>query len=110
MQVKSGRFDAAAEWLRTKSSPDATADFTASGWSAIAGYHVIPKKLQAVVRYETYDPNTAVSGDESDTWTVGFNYFIKGDDLKFSLNYLLGDPAGPLSDQGRLLARMQVIF
>jgi phosphate-selective porin OprO and OprP len=110
LQAKAGRFDATAEWLRTKSSPDVGADTTAEGWSVLLGYHLIAKKLQAVVRYETFDPNTDVSGDDSDLWTVGFNYFLKGDDLKLSLNYLLGDPAGPLSDQGRLLARVQVIF
>lgn len=110
LQAKSGRFDAAAEWLRTESSPDAGTNFTAEGWSALAAYQLIQKKLQAVVRYEVYDPNTDVSGDDGDVWTVGFNYFIKGDDLKLSLNYLLGDPAGSLSDQGRLLARMQIIF
>lgn len=110
LQASSGRFDFAGEWLQIKSSPDAGADFTARGWSVLAGYYLVPKKFQAVARYETYDPHTGVSDNEGDLWTLGFNYYIKGNDLKLSLNYLLGDPAGPLSDQGRILARMQVIF
>jgi hypothetical protein len=35
---------------------------------------------------------------------------LKGDDLKFGVNYLIGDPAGPVSDQQRLLTRVQLIF
>lgn len=109
-QAQSGRFDGVVEWLQTKSSPDAGIDSTAQGWSVLGAYYLVPKKLQAVVRYEMFDPNTDVSANEGDVWTVGFNYYLKGNDLKFSLNYLLGDPAGALSDQGRLLARVQVIF
>jgi phosphate-selective porin OprO and OprP len=110
VQAVSGPLTLGAEWLQTSSDPDAGAKSTAEGWSALAGYQIIPKKLQAVVRYETFDPKDTVTGDESDVWTIGFNYYLKGEDLKLSLNYLLGDPAGPLSDQGRLLARVQVIF
>lgn len=110
VQARSGRFDFASEWLRTESDPEVGAQTTAEGWSALVGYQLVPKKLQAVLRYETYDPNTSVDANEDDVWTLGFNYFLKGDDLKLSLNYLLGDPAGPLSDQGRLIARVQVIF
>ncbi|CAM2822966.1 porin [Rariglobus hedericola] len=110
LQAASGPLTLAAEWLQTSSDPDVGAKSKSDGWSALAGYQIIPKKLQAVVRYETFDPKDTVAGDSSDLWTLGFNYFLKGDELKLSLNYLLGDPAGPLSDQGRLLARVQVIF
>jgi phosphate-selective porin OprO/OprP len=85
-------------------------DTEAEGWSILGSWQLVPKTLQAVLRYETYDPNRALSGDDTHLWTIGANYFIKGDDLKLSVNYLLGDPAGPLSDQGRLLGRFQVIF
>lgn len=110
LQAASGPVSLAAEWLRVKSDPDAAARFTAEGWSVLAGYMVVPKTLQAVVRYETFDPKNTVSGDDTDIWTFGFNYFLKGDDLKLSLNYVLGDPAGASSNQGRVLARVQVVF
>jgi phosphate-selective porin OprO and OprP len=110
LQAQSGRFEAGAEWLQTKSSPTVGADTTAQGWSAFGSYFIVPKQFQAVVRYETYDPSTNVSDDDSDIWTVGLNYLLKGNDLKLSLNYLLGDPAGPLNDQGRLIGRVQVVF
>jgi phosphate-selective porin OprO and OprP len=110
VQAVSGPLTFAAEWLQTSYDPDAAVNYTAEGWSASAGYLIIPKKLQAVVRYETYDPKDTVNGDDGDLWTLGFNYYIKGEDLKLSLNYLLGDPAGSLSNQGRLIARVQVVF
>ncbi len=110
VQFKSGRFDGAVEWLSLTSNPASGADTTADGWSAHVGYMILAEKLRAGLRYETYDPDTGVSADESENWTLGLTYFLKGDDLKFSLNYVLGDPAGALSSQGRLLAQAQLIF
>lgn len=63
-----------------------------------------------LVKYETFDPNRDLAGNSSDVWTFGLNYFLKGDDLKLSLNYLLGDAAGARDDQGRVIARMQLVF
>lgn len=110
LQFKAGRFDGGAEWLCVDANPAAGVDTTADGWSAHVGYMILAEKLRAGLRYETYDPDTDTADDESKSWTLGLTYFLKGDDLKFSLNYVLGDPAGALSDQGRLLAQAQVIF
>lgn len=109
-QATFGRFDAAAEYLHVLSNRISGTDTTADGWSLLAAYFVVPKTLQVVARYESYDSNVKVGDTTSDNWLVGANYYLKGDDLKLSLNYVLGDPAGPLSDQGRLLGRLQVIF
>jgi phosphate-selective porin OprO and OprP len=109
-QAGYGAYDVQAELLRTNFDRDVGADYTANGWSVLGACMFVPKKLQGIVRYETYDPNRSVAANHSNLWTVGFNYFIKGDDLKLSVNYLIGDPAGPLSNQARLLTRMQVVF
>lgn len=85
-------------------------DFDAEGWYVAATAEVWPKILQAVVKCEAFDPNRDLPGNTSSVWTFGLNYFFKGDDLKLSLNYLLGDPAGLHDNQGRFLARMQVVF
>lgn len=86
-------------------------DFDAEGWYVTATADVWPKHLQAVVKCETFDPNRDAAGDSSNLWTFGLNYFFKGDDLKLSVNYLLGNAAGGARDnQGRLLTRMQVVF
>ena len=70
----------------------------------------MPKKLQALVKYEMFNPNTSISGNQNEVWTFGLNYFVKGDDLKLSVNYLLGSPAAGPGNQGRLLTRVQVVF
>jgi hypothetical protein len=113
-QLKFGPAELQAEFYRARFKPDSNlpaSSFDSEGWQIAAAYFVIPKYLQAVVKYESFNPNTAVSGDSTDIWTFGVNYCIKGDDLKLSLNYLLGNPAGGADDhQGRLMARAQLIF
>ena len=109
-QLALGAFDFNAEYLHALQNRITGADTTADGWSALAGYFFIPKTLQGVLRYETYNANVKVGGNTSRAWVIGANYYIKGDDLKLSFNYMLGDPAGPLSQEGRFLSRLQVIF
>ncbi|MFA6288955.1 MAG: porin [Opitutaceae bacterium] len=109
-QLNSGRFDSAIEWFHTDFDKTGAADTAAAGWAAYTSYFLIPKKIRAAVRYETYDPNTSAADDQFRTWTLGLSYFIKGDDLKLTVNYLLGDPAGRLDNQGRFVAQAQVIF
>lgn len=113
-QVKIGLFDLQAEYLRNRFEPDNSTPangFEADGWYVLGGYYVLPKHLQAVVRFESFDPRRGVDGNSTDVWTFGLNYYIKGDDLKLMANYLLGDHAGGQHDgRGRLLLRAQVIF
>lgn len=112
-QLKWWLFGLEAEYLLAHFEPANRVpfdDFDAEGWYVTATAEVWPKHLQAVVKYETFDPNRDLAGNSSDVWTFGFNYFFKGDDLKLSVNYLLGNAAGARDNQGRLLARMQVVF
>lgn len=48
------------------------------------------------------------TSDDTRLWTLGFNYLLKGQDLRFSVNYLFGETAGATQD--RLLIRTQVVF
>ena len=109
-QFTHGPFDFAAEYFHQHLDRNTGADTTADGWYAQAGWYLPGKKWQLLTRYETYDPNTSLAKDDSHDWTVGASYYLKGDDLKFSLNYILGDPAGPLDSEGRLLGRFQIIY
>lgn len=48
------------------------------GWYLQAGYFIIPKLLQGVVRFDTFDPDRSVSRNETDVFTAGANiYFNK---------------------------------
>lgn len=105
-----GRLDLGAEWLHGNFRPAGGASFTAEGWHATAGYFLIPSKLQAVYREEAFDPNTAIGGNTVRTHLFGLNYFVKGDDIRFGINYLDGHVPGSATDGGRLISRVQVIF
>jgi phosphate-selective porin OprO and OprP len=112
-QLKWWLFGLEAEYLRNHFEPAnsvPTGTFNAAGWYVCATAFVLPKKLQTVVKFEQFDPRLGVSGNTSDTWTVGLNYYLKGDDLKLSANYLFGNPAGQPDGQNRFLTRLQVVF
>lgn len=108
-QFTVGPAELQAEWLRNTQHPTTGANVTADGWSVLGAY-TFAKRWQGVVRYENYDSNTATAATTSNLWTFGLNFLLKGDDLKFSLNYLQGDPASPVPSDHRLLGRIQVVF
>jgi len=64
-QLTLGGFDLNAEYLHSLQNRLTGADTTADGWSALAGYFLVPKTLQGVVRYETYNGNTNIGGNTS---------------------------------------------
>jgi phosphate-selective porin OprO and OprP len=47
-----------------------------SGWYAQAGVFAIPKVLQFVVKYDSYDPNIDKQDNETDVATAGVNLYI----------------------------------
>lgn len=100
----------AAEYLHQRRDPLVGATINAEGWSTQASYLFPGKTWQGVVRYEQLDTNQSTANTTSENWVFGLNYLIKGDDLRLSLNYMVGDPAGPLSSQDRLLGRLQIVF
>ena len=68
-----------AEYRPLNSAPSREVD--AEGWYTQAAYFIFPKKLQAIVKYDMFDPNTHLTNTTTDTWTLGANYYLKGDDL-----------------------------
>ena len=101
------------EYLQSEFEPGNSIPFssvTANGYYIQGLYYIIPKKLQAQLKFESFDPNTKVDGNTSDLWTIGLAYYIKGDDLKLVVNYLIGDPDNISGDHNRLLTRVQFFF
>jgi phosphate-selective porin OprO and OprP len=92
--LKLGPFDLMGEYLEeyvngrtVNGMPPGFADFTTTGYYITAGYFLIPKKLQAVVRWEDLNPGQK-GNDGIHSITGGLNYYIHGDDLKLMINYI----------------------
>jgi phosphate-selective porin OprO and OprP len=91
-------------------------DFRAEGYYVQGSYFVIPKKLQLVAKYESFNPGQIVD-DNLESITGGVNYFIHDDDIKLMANYIHtwsnfhdSRPALGDADFDEVLLRIQVIF
>ncbi|MFL6237262.1 MAG: porin [Thermoanaerobaculia bacterium] len=112
-QVEIGPFSLWAEYLRVRFEPAnrrPAASFDSAGWYVQGGWYVVPQKLQAVLKYETFDPSRQVSGGAVSTDTAGLNYYIKGNNLKLQLDYLRTDLGGNSETQNKVLLRLQAQF
>lgn len=58
------------------------------GFYGTLAYRVTPR-IQALVRYDQFDPNKNKGNDIRREYTAGINYFVKGQALKLMLNYVL---------------------
>ncbi len=63
------------------------ADFTADGWYVQGSYFLVPKKFQAVVKWEALNPGQ-VGNDGIHSITGGLNYYIHGDAIKLMVDYV----------------------
>jgi len=62
-------------------------DFSPHGWYVQGSYFIIPKKLQAAVRWEELEP-AQVASDNIHSITGGLNYYIHGDSIKLMADYV----------------------
>lgn len=105
------RFMANFEWAHA-SGYNGPAGFSsnkhASGFYTTLGY-MLTKKLQLIARYDEYDPNREIAHNNKREYTVGLNYFMKGQGLRFILNYVFcqNDSA---RDSHRIMLGTQVLL
>ncbi len=79
------------------------------GWYLQAGYFVISKKLQGVFKFDTFDPNTNISNNETNVYTLGGNwYFNKWAFLQ--VNYEIKDETGSEIDNNALTGQLTLQF
>lgn len=90
--------------------------FDPSGWYVQGSYFIIPKKLQAVVKWEQLSPDQ-VRDDGIHSITCGLNYYIHGDNIKAMANYVhtwsdfrQANPQFGDDQFDEVLLRMQVVF
>jgi phosphate-selective porin OprO/OprP len=53
-------------------------DTLRQGWYAQGGYFILPNTLQAVVKFDSYDPDRNQAFDRTDIWVLGANWFLAG--------------------------------
>lgn len=80
----------------------------ASGFYTTLGYKITPK-LQILARYDQFDPNRELANDNRREYTVGFNYFIKGQALRLILNYVFCDYENA-EDSHRIIMGTQILL
>lgn len=80
-----------------------------SGWYLQGGYFVLPGKLQAVVKWDTYDPNRDVSDNRTDLFTLAANWFF-WKKTKLAANYNLFRKEGEGTTSQAVSVQFQAAF
>ena len=105
------RFMANFEWANADgyNGPSGfSTDKHASGFYATLGY-MLTKKLQILARYDEFDPDKNIAHNNQREYSLGLNYFIKGQGLRLILNYVFcqNDAA---KDSHRILVGTQILL
>lgn len=87
-----------------------TINLLRSGWYAQLGYFALPKKLQIVAKYDTYDPtkDNAIN-DISTFYTLGANLYPNSF-IKFQINYKHRVEQGNSINKDEIVAQLQIKF
>lgn len=87
-------------------------DKTSDGFYVAAGHFVVPKNLEAVLKYEKYNDGANTTGRDDINWlTLGINFYIYGDhDAKLMANYIIKGEENNSYDNDTFLAQLQLRF
>ena len=84
-------------------------DTMRQGWYVQGGYFAIPKQLQGLVRFDSYDKDHNSTLDRTDVWTLGVNWFL-GSRTKLTINCeITRDESGKTTNKA-LIAQFQAAF
>jgi phosphate-selective porin len=99
-----GEFSLKSEFISAKDDL-----ISKSGWYLQGGYFVLPKKLQAMIKWDTYDKNRDVSADRTDLFTLGVNWFL-WEKTKLMANYNLYRTEGEGTTNQAISVQFQAAF
>lgn len=99
-----GRFSLKGEYLWAKDNVTSK-----SGWYLQGGFFFIPEKLQAIIKWDTYDKDLDATADRADLLTFGANWFIWGK-TKLMVNYNLYRMEGEGTTNQALSVQFQAGF
>lgn len=83
-------------------------DKRAQGLFVTAAYR-LTKKLEILARYDQFDPDRAVNNNNQREYTLGTNYYIKGQALKLIFNYIYCQNDSK-ADSHRLMMGTQIVL
>jgi phosphate-selective porin len=117
-----GPFDLVAEYLDDRISPRTVNNipptfttFEPNGYYIQGSYYVIPKTLQLVAKWGSFDPDQ-FADDNLKSITGGVNYFIHGQNVRLAANYIhtwsdfRESRNLPQSDFDEVIVRLQLMF
>lgn len=107
-------FSLRAEYLQAQQGTyivnGVTKDLLKDGWYAQAGYFVIPKKLQFVAKYDTFDPTkNNAKNDITSFYTLGANLYPNSF-VKFQVNYKHKSEQGFSINKDEIVVQLQLKF
>jgi len=103
LALERGGWFARAEYLRQdRRTPADHRD----GWYALTTYTFRPQRAQLVGRVEQFDPG-ATPGNTKTGYTLGAQYFFRGDDLKLVGAYTVFTEQGTAVSDNRVIVQMQ---
>ena len=92
----------------------------ATGATKVRGYYgsvsyLFTPKLEGAFRYDYFDANRSVADSDVRDYTLGLNYYIKGNNAKIQANIVQRDgntnaPAGLRNDRTELRTNFQIAF
>lgn len=112
-QFSVSRFELWSEYLAARYEPDNAVpadEVNAEAWYTQASWYFLPNRLQGLVKFDTFDPNTDAGQDRTDTWTIGLNVYLRDHDLKLQFDYLSSDLQSTGTTDDKYLARLQGMF
>ncbi len=87
-----------------------TKDLLKNGWYAQLGYFALPKKLQFVAKYDTFDPTKDNPKNDITTfYTLGANLYPNSF-IKFQINYKHKAEQGNSINKDEIVAQLQIKF
>jgi len=114
VSVNYNDFSFRAEYLQAQQGSylvsGVTKDLVKDGWYAQLGYFVLPKKLQFVAKYDTFDPTkNNPKNDITTFYTLGTNYHINSF-VKFQVNYKHKNEQRGTINKDEIVAQLQLKF
>ncbi|MGB7296002.1 MAG: porin [Candidatus Aminicenantales bacterium] len=82
---------------------------TKSGWYLQGGYFFLPRKIQAIIKWDTYDKDRDAASDRTDLLTLGVNWFL-WEKTKLVVNYNLHRKEGEGTTNQVMSVQFQAAF